>query len=115
MNPQISENQWYVYIVRDEAGRLYTGIAKDVERRFGEHKTGQKGARFFRFSSPQEIIHLEILPDRSSATRRECEIKKMKRSEKLVLIKKRDKPLKEKLFLKDVSLTGNKKRKLAIG
>lgn len=90
MKLQISQNQWYVYIVRDGAGRLYTGISKDVVRRFQEHKTGQKGARFFRFSPPKEIIHLETLPDRSSATRRECEIKKMKRSEKLILVKKRN-------------------------
>ena len=90
MNPQISENQWYVYILRDEAGRLYTGISKDVTRRFKEHKAGQKGARFFRFSLPKEIVHLEMLPDRSSATRRECEIKKMKRSEKLILVKKEE-------------------------
>ena len=90
MKPQISENLWYVYIIRDGIGRLYTGISKDVARRFKEHMTGHKGARFFRFSSPGEIVHFEALPDRSSATRRECEIKKMKRSEKLILVKKRN-------------------------
>ena len=33
----MSESCWSVYIIRCGDGSLYTGIATDVERRFGEH------------------------------------------------------------------------------
>jgi putative endonuclease len=65
---------------------LYTGITTDLERRLAEHKEGYKGAKFFSLSRPEKIVFQESHPNRASATKRESEIKKMSREEKLGLI-----------------------------
>lgn len=78
--------KWFVYIILADDGRLYTGITTDVARRFGEHMGTAKGARFFRGRQPVEVVYTETLPDRSSALRREAEIKKLTRREKLDLV-----------------------------
>lgn len=83
----MSEELWYVYIIQTEKGMLYTGITKNIERRFQEHMFEKnKGAKFFRSSIPEKILYQETHPSRSMATKREMAIKKMTRSEKLELI-----------------------------
>jgi len=77
---------WEVYIIRSASDKLYTGITNDMERRFKQHTTHMKGARFFHFSEAQEIVYREKHQNRSEASKRESEIKKLKRSEKLELI-----------------------------
>ena len=76
---------WEVYIIQTESGKLYTGITTDLDRRLAEHRTGGKGARFFRFSHAEKIVFREPQSNRSEATRREIVIKKMSRKEKLEL------------------------------
>lgn len=77
---------WYLYIIRTEKNKLYTGIARDYERRFLEHLSGIGGAKFFRSDSPKEIVYLEEFNDRSSASQREYEIKQLSRKQKEELI-----------------------------
>lgn len=78
--------EWFVYIIRASDESLYTGISTDVERRFNEHRSPGKGARFFRGRQPVEVVYSESQPDRGSALRREAAIKKLSRVEKLKLI-----------------------------
>ena len=78
--------EWIVYIIETESGKLYTGITTDLTRRFQEHQSQKKGARFFHTSKPQAIVYTENHPNRSIASQREHQIKKMSRSEKLELI-----------------------------
>jgi len=79
-------DEWHVYIVRTESGTLYTGITKDLKKRFSAHKNKNTGARFFRISKPKNIVFTETHPNRSSATKRELSIKKMSRKQKLELV-----------------------------
>jgi putative endonuclease len=79
-------SQWYVYIIRATDQSLYTGITTDVERRFAEHKSGRAGAKYFRGRSPVEVVMVESGHDRSSASIREAQIKKLSREQKLELI-----------------------------
>ncbi len=65
---------------------FYTGITTDIERRFAEHCEGN-GAKFFRIHSPKRIAYIETFPDRSSASRREREIKNLSAREKESLVK----------------------------
>lgn len=78
--------QWEVYIIRSKLDRLYTGITNDLDKRFATHQQG-KGARFFNFSAPDLILYREKYPNRSEASKREAEIKKMTRLQKLELIR----------------------------
>ncbi|APJ02940.1 GIY-YIG nuclease family protein [Silvanigrella aquatica] len=79
---------WKLYIIETKAGKLYTGITTNLTRRLQEHKNKKKGARFFYFSEPQSVVYVEDHISRSSASKREYEIKKMSRTEKMMLIKK---------------------------
>ncbi len=77
-------SDWQVYIIRCSDGSLYTGITRDLERRFREHAEG-RGARYFRGRRPVEVIYTESHPDRAGASRREAGIKAMSRQQKLRL------------------------------
>jgi len=74
-------NDWQVYIILCSDNSLYTGISNDVERRFQEHAS-QRGARYFRGRQPERLVYLESGHDRSSASKREAVIKKLKRPDK---------------------------------
>ena len=81
------ENTWKLYILRCGDGSLYTGISTDVARRLEEHRSG-KGAKYTRSRGPLELVYVEDCPDKSTALRRELEIKSLPRDEKLKLIQK---------------------------
>lgn len=76
---------WHVYIIKCTDGTLYTGIARDVEKRFQQH-IGLKGAKFFRGHTPDRVVYIESGFTRSTASKREYEIKTFTRTEKLRLI-----------------------------
>ena len=78
--------RWEVYIVRTVSGKLYTGITTDLDRRFAAHQKGKKGAKFFRISGAQSIIYREPHMNRSLASKREAQIKKLSLKQKLELI-----------------------------
>ncbi len=70
-------------------GTLYTGIATDLERRLEEHNSSPRGAKYTRARRPVKLVYTETYKDRSSASKREYEIKKkMNREEKLRLFQK---------------------------
>lgn len=76
---------WYVYIILCSDGSLYTGITTDPERRFRQHAAGS-GAKYFRGRKPSKIVYQEGLHTRSSAGRREMQIKGMTREGKAALV-----------------------------
>jgi putative endonuclease len=75
---------WHVYIILCSDNSLYTGITTDIDRRLGEHASGM-GAKYFRGRRPVQLLYLEGGHGRSSAGKREIEIKKMKPAEKALL------------------------------
>ena len=79
---------WYVYMVRASDQSLYTGITTDPKRRLAEHQSGKTGAKYFRGRGAVAMVYLEASTDRSSASKRESQIKKLSRREKLALIDK---------------------------
>jgi putative endonuclease len=83
---------YYVYIVQCADETLYTGIATELARRIEEHNHSDKGAKYTRARRPVTLVYHETFEDRSSASKREYEIKKrMSRTQKLTLIKSTDK------------------------
>lgn len=75
-----------VYIVRCADGSLYTGIAKDVEKRIAQHNAG-KGSKYCRSRRPVELVYTEACESVSLALRRELEIKSLDRAAKERLIR----------------------------
>ncbi|MDP3800412.1 MAG: GIY-YIG nuclease family protein [bacterium] len=76
---------YFVYIIKCKDGSLYTGITTDLKRRFEEHKTG-KGGSYTRAKKVIKIVYKEKHSNRSSASKREAEIKKWPRVKKLNLV-----------------------------
>lgn len=83
----IMEKQWTLYILRCKDGTLYTGITDDLARRLAQHRAG-KGAKYTRGRAPLTLVYQEPCENHSQALRREIEIKRLSRTEKLTLIEK---------------------------
>jgi putative endonuclease len=67
---------------------LYTGITTDLDRRIQEHNEEEPkmGARYTRSKKPVRLVYHEQFDSRSSASKREMEIKSLRRSNKLKLL-----------------------------
>ncbi|MDH3608209.1 MAG: GIY-YIG nuclease family protein [Gammaproteobacteria bacterium] len=76
---------WSVYIIEADDRSYYTGITTDINKRFQKHLSGN-GAKYFNGRSPIKIVYTENEHTRSSASKREAEIKKLSRNEKKLLI-----------------------------
>lgn len=76
---------YFLYLLECKDGSLYTGITTDVARRFDEH-TKKKGGHYTSAKTPVRVVYTEQHPDRSSALKREAEIKSWTRQKKLNLI-----------------------------
>jgi len=79
-------NIWSVYILRCSDNTLYTGITTNLERRLNEHNHLKSGAKYTRTRRPVELFYCENCKDRVDASKREYEIKKLSRKEKLSLV-----------------------------
>lgn len=85
-NGQVSEAAgWSIYVLRCAGGTLYTGITNDLQRRLKAHREG-RGAKYTRGRLPLELVYCEQTGSRGAATRRERQIKRLRREEKLALI-----------------------------
>ena len=78
--------KWSLYIIETNDNSYYTGITTDVERRFAEHTAGKQGAKYFNGRTPVSVVYREDGHTRSSASKREAEIKKLSHREKEQLI-----------------------------
>lgn len=76
----------FVYIIRSQDGRYYTGYTTDLERRFKEHQAGT-GGKFTRSFGVETILYHEVYENKSEALKREIQIKGWSRVKKEALIK----------------------------
>lgn len=76
-----------LYIIKCADKSLYTGITTDIDRRIKQHN-GEiiGGPKYTRGRRPVELVYTEKLPNRSEASKREGEIKKMTRADKEKLL-----------------------------
>ncbi|PIE64920.1 MAG: hypothetical protein CSA26_06190 [Desulfobacterales bacterium] len=73
---------WYLYMIRDRCGCLYTGITTDVHRRFREHCCGSaKAARYTRFREGLKLVYSCRIGTHSLAAKAEYRLKQ--RSKKI--------------------------------
>ena len=76
---------YYVYLIQCEDRSIYTGITTDLKRRFKEH-SDKIGGHYTRAHRVEKILYTEKYPTKSEALKREIQIKKFRRKEKLKLI-----------------------------
>ena len=77
-DPSSGDPAYFVYVLRNDAGITYTGIAKDVDARLARHNANT-GARFTRGRGPWRVMHVEGPLPHGDALRREMEIKRDRR------------------------------------
>ncbi|WP_342349661.1 GIY-YIG nuclease family protein [uncultured Nitrospira sp.] len=77
--------QYYVCIMTNQSGTLYTGVTNDLARRIYEHKEGQ-GGQFTSKYRITKLLYFEETRDIHAALSREKQIKGWTRAKKLELI-----------------------------
>ena len=75
----------FAYIVRCADGTLYTGYARDVEKRAAAHNAG-RGARYTAGRRPVSLVYWEAFESVGEALRRERQLKRLRRRVKEALI-----------------------------
>lgn len=76
----------HVYILECSDGSLYVGSTNDLEKRLYQHNSSKSGAHYTKIRRPVVLKYSEKSKNLSTALKREAEIKKWKRGEKLNLI-----------------------------
>ncbi|MBO5339163.1 MAG: GIY-YIG nuclease family protein [Clostridia bacterium] len=77
----------YTYILKCADGTLYCGWTNDLEKRLKVHNEG-KGAKYTRSRLPVTLAYYEEFESSIEAQKREYQIKKLTRKQKLELIEK---------------------------
>lgn len=83
---------YFVYLIKNSANKLYTGITDNPKRRSQEHNT-RRGAAYTSPIPTYKIVFLEQYETLAQARTREIQIKKWRRDKKELLIDRYSKGL----------------------
>lgn len=78
-------SSWYIYLIRSNNNRLYTGITTDVARRFAQHQAG-KGAKALCGQGELKLVYSQLVGNHSQALRIEYKIKQLSKRQKEQLV-----------------------------
>jgi putative endonuclease len=78
--------EYYVYIMANKRGSLYTGVTNDLEQRVYQHKN-KLIEGFTKKYNITQLVYFESSDDVAAAIAREKQIKGLLRSKKIELIK----------------------------
>jgi putative endonuclease len=78
-------SDYFVYILRCADDTLYTGSTNDLAAREAKHNAG-RGAKYTAPRCPVRIVYSESHESRSAAQKREAQIKRLSRAQKVALI-----------------------------
>ena len=81
------QNRSYTYILKCADNTLYCGWTNNLEKRVKAHNDA-KGAKYTRSRLPVALVYYEEFDTAQEAQKREYQIKKMTRQDKLKLIEK---------------------------
>ena len=80
--------KYSVYILECADGTFYVGCTNNLERRLKQHNESKSGAHYTKIRRPVTVKHRETFSDLKTARRREAELKRWRRDQKLALISK---------------------------
>jgi len=81
--------QYYVYIMTNRSGTLYTGMTNDLRRRVWQHKHGTVPG-FTHAYHIDRLLYYEVTTDVLSAIEREKQIKRWRRAKKVALVEQQN-------------------------
>ena len=76
----------YTYMLECKDGTYYIGYTNDLEKRIKAHNEG-KGAKYTRGRGPVKLAYYEEYEDKSTAMKREWEMKQLTKIQKEMLSK----------------------------
>ncbi len=77
---------YFIYILRCADNTLYIGSTNDLEKRLHQHNNLKSGAHYTKIRRPVELTYSENYETASEAKKREAQLKRLTREEKLLLI-----------------------------
>lgn len=77
---------YVVYILECADATLYAGCTNNLGKRIKEHNEAKRGAHYTKIRRPVVLRYAESLRTLAAARKREAEIKRMTREEKMRLI-----------------------------
>jgi putative endonuclease len=76
-------NPWYLYLIENKLGQLYTGITTDPTRRIAQHRGELKGgAKALKGKSPLTFRAIFEVENKSQAAKLEAYVKSLSRAQK---------------------------------
>ena len=78
-------HDYYVYIMTNRSGTLYTGVTRNLERRVSEHKQHLVPGFTSKYNITR-LVYYEATPDVRGAIAREKQIKGWLRRKKIALV-----------------------------
>lgn len=80
---------FFVYILECADKTLYIGSTNDLEKRLHQHNNSKSGAHYTKIRRPVVLKYSEKLKTYADARKREGELKRLTRTQKMALIKKK--------------------------
>lgn len=77
---------FFVYILECADGTLYTGYTNNLDKRVFDHNNAKTGAKYTKTRRPVQLKYYESFETIGESLKREHQIKKLKRADKLKLI-----------------------------
>lgn len=77
--------KWYVYFLQCNDLSLYCGITTNLAARVVKHNKGL-GSKYVAARLPARLVYSEVSENRSTASKREYQLKQLSRTEKLQVI-----------------------------
>jgi putative endonuclease len=85
-DPAPAPHAWAVYLIECADGRVYTGIARDPDKRYAQHAAGT-GAKFTRSNPPRRLLGWTWVASKSAALKLEIAWKRLPRAERIAALK----------------------------
>ena len=76
----------YAYLLLCADDSIYAGWTNDLRKRLHAHNEGH-GAKYTRGRRPVRLVYAEAFATKEEAQSRECQFKKLRRPERLLLIR----------------------------
>jgi putative endonuclease len=80
------EKRYFAYILECSDGTLYCGSTNNLEKRIHEHNNSKNGAHYTKIRRPVVLKYFESFETYAEVRKREAEIKRLSREEKMKLI-----------------------------
>lgn len=80
-------SHYYTYILNCADNTLYIGATNNLEKRLIQHNTSKQGAHYTKIRRPVALVYSETFETLSESRKREAELKRLSRADKLKIIK----------------------------